>query len=63
MHFPPEVREVFVFLDGDTPASKAAESAAQGIWSLESRGLAVRMIRPPKGKDFNDLLLDEVGHG
>lgn len=61
MHLPPDLGELFLFLDGDPSDSQAASAAAQAIWALQRREQNVRIVRPPEGMDFNDLLLDEAG--
>ncbi len=53
---PARVRRIVILADGDEPGEKAAQTAA-ARWCLESR--EVRIARPPRGADFNDLL---VGH-
>jgi putative DNA primase/helicase len=54
LDLPGSVREVIVLADGDDPGEKAACDAALR-WSREGR--RVRIARPPRGADFNDLLL------
>lgn len=49
---PPEVKQVFIAADADEVGLKAAEAAAWR-WFKEDR--RVRIIKPPKGTDFNDL--------
>lgn len=51
---PPGVKEVVIAADGDESGEKAAHEAAER-WVKEGR--KVRIARPPRGKDFNDLLL------
>ena len=51
---PPRVREVILCPDGDGPGEAAAREAALR-WKREGR--SVRIARPPRGCDFNDLLL------
>jgi hypothetical protein len=48
-----DVRDVIVLADGDEPGEAAALDAARR-WKREGR--RVRIARPPKGMDFNDLL-------
>jgi putative DNA primase/helicase len=60
LRLPAEVRNVIVLADGDAPGEAAARIAAQR-WKHEGR--AVRIARPPRGRDFNDLLLGRVGEG
>src|SRR5579883_338094 len=54
LELPDIVREVVVLADGDDPGEAAAKAAA-ARWSREGR--RVRIARPPKGMDFNDLLI------
>jgi putative DNA primase/helicase len=54
LDLPAEVRDVIVLADGDDAGETAARGAATR-WKLEGR--RVRIARPPKGVDFNDLLL------
>ncbi len=54
LDLPREVREVIVLADGDDPGEAAARDAALR-WKREGR--SVRIARPPRGADFNDLLL------
>jgi putative DNA primase/helicase len=50
---PPHVKEIIILADSDAPGEAAAKDAAER-WVHEGR--RVRIARPPKGKDFNDLL-------
>ena len=54
LSLPEKVREVIVLADGDDPGEAAARAAALR-WKREGR--SVRIARPPRGCDFNDLLL------
>ena len=54
LDLPREVRDVIVLADGDDPGEAAAQHCARR-WKREGR--RVRIARPPKGADFNDLLL------
>lgn len=47
------VRDVIVLADGDDPGEAAAQHCARR-WQREGR--SVRIARPPRGMDFNDLL-------
>jgi putative DNA primase/helicase len=51
---PDAVREVIVLSDGDEPGEAAALDAGLR-WNREGR--CVRIARPPRGFDFNDVLL------
>jgi putative DNA primase/helicase len=51
---PDAVREVIVLADGDEPGEAAARDTALR-WKREGR--YVRIARPPRGFDFNDVLL------
>ena len=50
---PPDVRDVIVLADGDDPGEAAAREAA-ARWKGEGR--RVRIARPPRGLDFNDMI-------
>ena len=50
---PETVREVIIAADNDEPGEKAARDAAQRFLA---EGRRVKIARPSKGKDFNDLL-------
>ena len=50
---PPEVKTVIIAADGDEPGLKAAEEAASRFYR---EGRKVRIARPPRGWDFNDVL-------
>jgi putative DNA primase/helicase len=54
LELPDEVNEVVVLADGDEPGEAAARSCALR-WSRKDR--RVRIARPPRGMDFNDMLL------
>lgn len=54
---PPEVRRVTIAADGDEPGERAARRAA-ARWAGEGRD--VKIARAPRGKDFNDLLMEGV---
>jgi putative DNA primase/helicase len=54
LEIPEQVKEVVVLADADLPGEEAAQYAARR-WVREGR--RVRVARPPKGQDFNDLLL------
>jgi putative DNA primase/helicase len=54
LDLPDEVREVIVLADSDEPGEAAARDAALR-WMREGR--RVRIARPPRGMDFNDMLL------
>ncbi len=51
------VKEVVIAADGDEPGRKAASEAAQ-VYLRQGR--RVRIMEPPEGRDFNDLLREEV---
>ncbi len=61
MQIPKEVRDVILFPDGDEVGESAALSTAERFFK---EGKIVRIARPPKGKDFNDLLceVEEESH-
>ncbi len=54
LDLPDTAREVIVLADGDDPGETAARDAALR-WKREGR--SVRIARPPRGCDFNDVLL------
>jgi putative DNA primase/helicase len=53
LDLPPDLRDVVVLADGDDPGEAAARDAARR-WKREGR--RVRIARPPRGLDFNDVL-------
>jgi putative DNA primase/helicase len=53
LDLPNDIRDVIVLADGDEPGEAAAQQGARR-WRREGR--RVRIARPPKGADFNDLL-------
>lgn len=57
LDLPDVVREVIVLADGDDPGEAAAREAAQR-WRNEGR--RVRIARPPRGMDFNDVLVSRM---
>jgi putative DNA primase/helicase len=57
LHLPREIRDVIVLADGDDPGEAAARDCAMR-WKRERR--RVRIARPPKGLDFNDMLMSRV---
>lgn len=57
LDLPDAIRNVIVLADGDDPGEAAAWEAALR-WKREGR--SVRIARPPRGLDFNDLLLGSV---
>ena len=57
LELPAEIREVIVLADGDEPGEAAALNAGRR-WKREGR--AVRIARPPRGMDFNDVLLSRL---
>jgi hypothetical protein len=57
MDLPPTMKEITVLADGDEPGEVAAKAAAER-WVREGR--RVRIARPPRGFDFNDLLVKPI---
>jgi hypothetical protein len=55
LDLPSGVRDVIVLADGDDPGERAASDCAVR-WKQEGR--RVRIAHPPRGKDFNDLLME-----
>ena len=58
LDLPPEVHEVILLADGDDAGAAAARAPAGG--RLKQQGRRVRVARPTRGLDFNDLLLGRV---
>jgi putative DNA primase/helicase len=57
LDLPKDVRDVIVLADGDDPGEAAARD--RGLrWKREGR--QVRIARPPRGADFNDLLVSRM---
>src|SRR5205085_204032 len=56
LDLPSHLRELIVLADGDDAGEAAARDCA---WRWKREGRRVRIARPPRGMDFNDLL---VGH-
>ncbi|MEQ9335158.1 toprim domain-containing protein [Thalassobaculum sp.] len=54
LDLPDGIRDVIVLADGDEPGEAAAMDCARR-WKREGR--EVRIARPPRGCDFNDLLM------
>jgi hypothetical protein len=54
LELPDDVRDVIVLADGDDPGEMAARNCALR-WRRGGR--RIRIARPPKGLDFNDVLL------
>lgn len=57
LDLPDDVRDVIVLADGDDPGEAAARECALR-WQREGR--RVRIARPPRGKDFNDMLTSQA---
>ena len=57
LDLPDQVRRVTLLADGDTPGEAAALDAARR-WKSQAR--RVQIARPPRGLDFNDVLLGRV---
>jgi putative DNA primase/helicase len=53
VELPELVREIVIAADGDQPGERAAQAAAQ---RLLAQGRKIRIMRPPSGQDFNDVL-------
>ena len=60
LDLPRDVRDVIVLADGDEPGEAAARDCALR-WKREGR--RVRIARPPRGMDFNDLLVARLARG
>jgi putative DNA primase/helicase len=57
LDLPKAVRDVIVLADGDDPGESAARDCALR-WKRDGR--RVRIAHPPKGMDFNDMLVGRV---
>jgi DNA primase len=57
LDLPTGVADVIVLADGDKPGEDAAHDCARR-WKREGR--QVRIARPPRGMDFNDVLVGRV---
>jgi len=57
LDLPKAVRDVIVLADGDGPGEAAARNCALR-WKRDGR--RVRIARPPKGMDFNDMLVNRA---
>jgi len=59
LDLPSDLRDVIVLADGDDPGEAAAQECA---WRWKRQGRRVRVARPPRGMDFNDLLTRRAPH-
>jgi len=57
LDLPKSVRDVIVLADSDDPGESAARNCALR-WKRDGR--RVRIARPPKGMDFNDLVVGRL---
>ena len=57
LDLPKDVCDVIVLADGDDPGEAAARDCGLR-WKREGR--QVRIARPPRGADFNDLLVSRM---
>jgi hypothetical protein len=57
LELPPDLREVIILADGDDAGEEAARDCAL---RLQREGRRVRIARPPKGMDFNDVMLSQL---
>ena len=60
LELPIEIRNVIILADGDDAGERASLYAAHR-WTSEGR--RIRIARPPKGMDFNDLLISSSSRG
>jgi hypothetical protein len=54
LDLPADVRAVIILADGDDAGEAAARDRA---WRWRREGRRVRIARPPRGMDFNDMLM------
>jgi hypothetical protein len=54
LNLPDDIRDLIVLADGDDPGEAAAQDC---VWRWKRERRRVRIARPPKGMDFNDLLV------
>jgi putative DNA primase/helicase len=54
LDLPRNLRDVIVLADGDDPGEAAVQDCA---WRWKQEGRRVRVARPPRGMDFNDVLV------
>lgn len=59
LDLPQSVKKVIVLADGDDRGESAAQKCARR-WTQQGRKISI--ARPPKGKDFNDLLVEKSTH-
>jgi putative DNA primase/helicase len=59
LDLPTAVRDVIVLADGDDAGEAAARDCA---WRWKREGRHVRIARPPRGLDFNDMLMGRAPH-
>ena len=59
LDLPKQVHNVIVLADGDDAGETAAKDCALR-WTREGR--LVRIARPPRGMDFNDILVGHASH-
>jgi putative DNA primase/helicase len=59
LDLPTEVHNVIVLADGDDAGEAAARDCA---WRWKREGRGVRIARPPRGTDFNDILMGRASH-
>ena len=57
LDLPRDLRDVIMLADGDDPGEAAAQHCA---WRWKREGRRLRIARPPRGLDFNDLLMRRV---
>ena len=57
LELPADIRDVIVLADGDVPGEAAAKDCALR-WKREGR--RVRIARPPRNSDFNDMLASKA---
>lgn len=59
---PPVVRELLIFADGDSEPAATGRVLRDAARAHGKAGRRVRVVQPPAGRDFNDVLM-EAAHG
>jgi predicted P-loop ATPase len=59
----PDGARIIVARDGDAPGSKADRQIRRAITVLHGQGREILVAEPPRGKDFNDVLVEDGDAG